>query len=208
MTQLIVSVEGVEIKRLLLTRERTTLGRKPGNDIMLDNVAVSGHHCVFDLRGPGNVFVEDLRSTNGTFINNVRLDKRHRLNDEDVISVVNFRIRFKAEQTDSSFSSQTGTLTLSASARQGMASRASFHVITGATAGLEVPLVKAVTTFGKPGLLVVAVSHRRTGFFVARVEGEQIPTLNGAPIGHDGVLLADHDVLDLGGTRMLFHLRV
>ena len=66
MPQLLVSVEGVQVKHLHLTKDRTTLGRKPGNDIVLDNAAVSGQHCVFELRGLADVYVEDLGSTNGT----------------------------------------------------------------------------------------------------------------------------------------------
>ena len=72
MPQLIASVEGVAVKRIYLTRDHTTLGRKAGNDIVLDNLAVSGNHCAFELRGLADVFVEDLGSTNGTLVNGVR----------------------------------------------------------------------------------------------------------------------------------------
>ena len=51
MPQLIASVEGVEIRHVYLTKDRTTLGRRPRNDIVLDNLAVSGEHCVFELEG-------------------------------------------------------------------------------------------------------------------------------------------------------------
>jgi hypothetical protein len=80
-------------------------------------------------------------------------------------------------------------------------------VLNGSSAGLEVPVVKAVTTFGKPGVTVVAVSHRRTGFFVAHLDGDVVPTLNGRVLGDDPVLLSDRDVLELAGTRMQFQLR-
>ena len=63
MPQLIASVEGVEIKHVYLQKDRTTLGRNSDNDIVLDNMLVSGHHCTFELRGLADVFVEDLRST-------------------------------------------------------------------------------------------------------------------------------------------------
>ena len=69
MPQLIASVEGVEIKHLYLQKDKTTLGRKPHNDIVFDNMVVSGEHCVFELRGIAEVFIEDLHSTNGTYIN-------------------------------------------------------------------------------------------------------------------------------------------
>ena len=85
MPQLIASVEGVEIRHVYLTKDRTTLGRRPRNDIVLDNLAVSGEHCVFELEGLANVFIEDLGSTNGTFVNNRKVTTRQQLHDGDVM---------------------------------------------------------------------------------------------------------------------------
>ena len=87
------------------------------------------------------------------------------------------------------------------------APHASFQVVSGTSAGLEVPVVKAVTTFGKPGACVVSVSHRRTGYFVGHLAGDERPQLNGQPLGDDPVLLSNHDVLELAGTKMLFQLK-
>jgi hypothetical protein len=67
--------------------------------------------------------------------------------------------------------------------------------------------VKAVTTFGKPGVSVVAVSHRRDGYYVAHLDGPNEPTLNGQPIGTRPVLLSDGDVLELASTKMVFLLK-
>jgi hypothetical protein len=88
-----------------------------------------------------------------------------------------------------------------------VALHASFRVLNGSSTGLEVPVVKAVTTFGKPGVTVVAVSHRRTGYFVAHLDGDVVPSLNGGRLGPDPVLLGAGDVLELAGTRMQFQLR-
>jgi hypothetical protein len=203
MPQLIASVEGVEIKHVYLTRDRTTLGRKAGNDIVLDNLAVSGTHCVFELHGLAEVFVEDLGSTNGTFVNNQRV-KRQQLHDEDVVAIGSFRIRYLQASGDSGFHSTTAMGIEPSALPAGV--HASFQVLNGSSTGLEVPVVKAVTTFGKPGVVVVAVSHRRSGYFVAHMDGDS-PMLNGVPIGADPVLLSNHDVLELAGTKMLFQLK-
>ena len=66
MPQLIMSIEGVEIKRVNLQKNRTTLGRKANNDIVLADMVVSGEHCAFMLEGLADVYVEDQKSTNGT----------------------------------------------------------------------------------------------------------------------------------------------
>ena len=205
MPQLIASVEGVEIKHVYLQKDRTTLGRNPDNDIVFDNMVVSGHHCVFQLHGLADVYIEDLKSTNGTYING-QMVKRQKLRDGEVIAIGNFRIQYLQESERPSGFSETTAMTLDP---QGVAARqphAIFRVLNGSSEGLEMPVVKAVTTFGKPGVSVVAVSHRRDGYYVAHLDGAAPPTLNGDPLRERPVLLSNHDVLELAGTRMLFEL--
>jgi pSer/pThr/pTyr-binding forkhead associated (FHA) protein len=202
MPQLIASVKGVEVKHVFLHKDRTTLGRKPGNDIVLDTMVVSGQHCAFDLVGVADVFLTDLASTNGTYVNDRMVKERVKLNDGDVIAIGPYRIKFlQASEEPSTFG---GTQALMTEPPQ---LHASFSVITGSSAGLEMPVVKAVTTFGKPGVSVVSVAHRRGGFFVTHLGGNNAPLLNGSAIGADPVQLADQDVLELAGTRMRFQLR-
>ena len=203
MPQLNVSVEGVEIRHVPLRKNRTTLGRLLDNDIVFDNMVVSGHHCAFEVQGVADVYVEDLHSTNGTCING-RMIKREQLHDGDVIAIGNFRIQYAAMSQPAE--ALNVTTAFQALPEATSAARARFQVVSGTSAGLEVPVVKAVTTFGKPGVAVIAVSHRRDGYYVACMEGGSQPTLNGGPIGVGGQLLSDNDVLELAGTRMLFRL--
>lgn len=205
MPQLIASVEGVEVKHVFLHKDRTTLGRKTSNDIVLDNLAVSGEHCVFELHGLAEVYIEDLRSTNGTFVNNRKVT-RQKLNDGDLIAIGRFRIQYLTASEQPSQYSETSAIKLDATGTPAQP-HASLQVLTGSSSGLEVPVVKAVTTFGKPGISVVAISHRRTGYYVAHLDGPEKPTLNGAPIDDDGTLLSNHDVLELAGTKLLFLLK-
>jgi hypothetical protein len=206
MPQLIASVEGVEIKHVYLQKDRTTLGRSPDNDIVLENMVVSGHHCVFELHGLADVIIEDLRSTNGTYING-KMVRRQKLNDGDVIAIGNFRVQYlAASERPSGFSPETMTMKFDGEGSPKLV-HAIFQVLNGSSAGLEMPVVKAVTTFGKPGVSVVAVSHRRDGYYVAHLDGASAPTLNGDAIGEAPVLLSNHDVLELAGTRMLFLLK-
>lgn len=205
MPQLIASVEGVEIKHVYLQKDRTTLGRAPDNDIVFDNLVVSGHHCVFELKGLAEVQVEDLGSTNGTYING-NMVKRQRLRDGDVIAIGNFRIHYKEATEHPSTFGETAAMKVAA---DGMTRtvHAVFQVLNGSSAGLEVPVVKAVTTFGKPGEAIVSVSHRREGYFIAHLDGATPPRLNGDAIGADPVMLSNHDVVEIAGTRMLFQLK-
>jgi pSer/pThr/pTyr-binding forkhead associated (FHA) protein len=199
MPQLIASVKGVEVKHVYLHKDRTTLGRKPGNDIVLDTMVVSGEHCAFDLVGVADVFLTDLGSTNGTYVNDRMVKQLH---DGDVIAIGPYRIRYlQASEAPSTFG---GTLSFTPDA---LHLHGVFTIETGTSAGLEVPVVKAVTTFGKPGVSVVSVAQRRGAYFVTHLGGANAPVLNGAVIGSDPIMLSDQDVLDLAGTRMRFQLR-
>jgi len=82
--------------------------------------------------------------------------------------------------------------------------KGAIKVLSGAAAGREVPLVKVVTTIGKPGVAVAAITKRPHGFVVAHVEGGNKPTLNGAAIGQEPVTLKNGDLLELAGTQMQF----
>jgi hypothetical protein len=202
MPQLIATVKGVEVKHVYLHKDRTTLGRKAGNDIILDTMVVSGTHCVFDLVGVADVFLEDMNSTNGTYVNDRMVKERTRLNDGDVIAIGPYRIKYlQASEEPSTFG---GT-------QQFMGDQpilqATFIIESGSSAGLEVPIVKAVTTFGKPGVSVVSVANRRGGYFVTFLGGTSAPLLNGTAMSGEPVHLSDQDVLELAGTRMRFQLR-
>lgn len=205
MPQLIVSVQGVDIKHVWITKDRTVLGRTPDNDIVLSNNAVSTHHCVFLLRGLADVVVEDLRSTNGTFVNNERVVEPTRLHDGDEIAISSFRIRYLSASDDTGFGA-TAVMQLGPDGQLPPQRTASFRVLTGTSQGLEMPVVKAVTTFGRPGVCVISVSHRRMGYFAAHLDGSQKPLLNGLPLGAEPVLLNSKDRLMIAGTELQFIL--
>ena len=83
MPRMIVSIDGVVIKEVQLTKERTTLGRRPYNDIVIDNLAVSGEHSAIHM-APNGVEIEDLGSTNGTYVN-AKAVKRQELRNGDTV---------------------------------------------------------------------------------------------------------------------------
>lgn len=85
MAKLIVSYEGTLLDEIDLTDERTTIGRKPHNDIQIEDVVVSGEHAVITTEDD-ETFIEDLKSTNGTYVNGKAI-KKHALEDGDVIEI-------------------------------------------------------------------------------------------------------------------------
>src|SRR5205085_2847500 len=229
MPKMIVSIDGVVIKEVQLTKDRTTLGRRPYNDIVIDNLAVSGEHAVLQLTG-NEVYLEDLNSTNGTYVNGKAV-KKQLLQNNDTVEIGKYKIKFINEAPGATFektmifkpgmvppmpakpaaapagapaSATAEGATKAPEAAGNAAASASIKVLSGAAAGREVPLVKVVTTIGKPGVAVAAITKRPHGFVVAHVEGGNRPTINGAAIGADPVTLKNGDLLELAGTQMQF----
>jgi pSer/pThr/pTyr-binding forkhead associated (FHA) protein len=95
MNKLVISLDGVVVREATISKEKTTLGRRPYNDIVIDNLAVSGEHAMFHLLG-SEVYIEDLKSTNGTYVNGAAI-KRHRLSHDEVIEVGKYKIKFLGE---------------------------------------------------------------------------------------------------------------
>lgn len=93
--KLILSMDGLVLKEIALSKERTTLGRKPDNDIHIDNLAVSGHHAVI-VTILNDSFLEDLHSTNGTLVNGRPVDK-HFLQNGDVVEIGKYKLKYVAE---------------------------------------------------------------------------------------------------------------
>jgi FHA domain len=229
MSKLVVSLDDVVIKEAQLTKDRTTLGRRPYNDIVIDNLAISGEHAVLQMVG-NDVYIEDLNSTNGTYINGKAI-KKQLLNSNDTVEIGKYKIRFLQSVTVSPPTSQSSHSTPSPAPSvsedfektrvipRGAAIPAaadpvsepptellpaSIKVLNGAAAGREVALTKVVTTIGKPGVQVASITKRPGGYVFAHVEGSLRPTINGVSLAADAVSLSHGDVIELAGTEMQF----
>jgi pSer/pThr/pTyr-binding forkhead associated (FHA) protein len=202
MPKMIVSIDGVVIKEVQLTKGRTSLGRRPYNDLVIDNLAVSGEHAAFLLEGD-TALVEDLNSTNGTYVNGKAI-RRQALAHGDLVEIGKYKIRFVGEGQDLSSAAPVAAPAPAQAAPAGDGPSASIEVLSGPAAGRTVPVVKVVTTLGKPGVAVASITRRHHGHALALVEGQVAPTLNGQPVGEEPVLLKDGDVIELAGTRMRF----
>lgn len=233
MPTLVISIDGAVIKEVQLTKERTTLGRRPYNDIVIDNLAVSGEHAVLSIVD-GAVIIEDLRSTNGTYVNGQPI-LRQTLNHGDLLDIGKYKIRFVQQQVSASSRSALAAIAAAVEATRpaplaedlpsqfstqtpsgfdhtlppsmaGLATRqAAIRMLNGNAAGREVPLVKVVTTLGKPGVAVASITQRHHGFVLAQLEGDALSLkLNGQEIGRRAMPLQHGDTVELAGTQMQF----
>jgi pSer/pThr/pTyr-binding forkhead associated (FHA) protein len=236
MGKLILSLDGATLAEYEMDKERYTIGRLPDNDIHIDNMAVSGHHALI-INILNDSFLEDLNSTNGTYVNG-KLVKKHALQDGDTITVGKHALKYQSgaaasgsdDDSEDEFEktmiirpgskSQPGSPSLDSvnkavagaggspvdpDAQKGLP-RAKLQVLSGAFAGKELELNKALTTLGRPGVQVAAITRRADGFFVVPVQGDsgKPPTVNDADVGSEGVKLKHNDVIELAGVKMGF----
>ena len=249
MARLVLSLDGQVMAEYNMNKERYTIGRLPDNDIRIDNAAVSGHHSLI-INILNDSFLEDLNSTNGTYVNG-KLIKKHALQHGDVITVGHHQLRFVEddEQQDefektmviqpsarpveklrtavnqsqaidgepapaaaaaaaaSAVASQAGKARVGADAPA--LKKAKLQVLSGAFAGRELEITKALTTLGRPGVQVAAITRRGEGYYIVHVDSgkaDDFPLVNGSPIGAQATKLSDNDVIQLAGVKMGFFL--
>jgi pSer/pThr/pTyr-binding forkhead associated (FHA) protein len=275
-------MDGLVLKEITLGKERTTIGRKPHNDIQIDNLAVSGEHAVI-VTILNDSFLEDLGSTNGTLVNGQPI-KKHFLQSNDVIELGKYKLKYindsagkttapqdfektmvlrpgaapkpggapapgpsmsqgvptvppaqpapamatsqpmkpaapttlpptlpPAPSTSQPMATSQAMPTMSTSqplsASQPIAAGgkvAAIQILSGANAGKEMELTKALTTLGKPGVQVAVITKRPQGYFITHVEGANFPILNGKLLDAQAHPLGDHDIVELAGVKMEF----
>jgi len=237
MGKLILTLDSQELAQYELEKERYTIGRLADNDIHIDNMAVSGHHALI-INILKDSFLEDLNSTNGTYVNG-KLIKKHALQEGDVITIGRHALKYVSGKPAAAAGdaddfektmiirpgtkSQTGVPSMDSvnkaiseaggapiadGAKAAALPRAKLQVLSGSFAGKELELNKALTTLGRPGVQVAAVTRRADGFFVVHVEsgqGQGFPTVNGNDIGAQALKLKDNDVIELAGVKMGFY---
>lgn len=276
MAKLILSLDGQLIKEFTLSKERTTIGRKPHNDIQIDNLAVSGEHAII-MTILNDSFLEDLGSTNGTLVNGQPV-KKHFLQSSDTIEIGKYKLKYMSEATANMSPAEfEKTMVLRAPAAaiqkqevrnltdtqtnlqatpsmndavanvQAVAAAAAMsttahvpatppmkpatmpvppaqpaasaaaapmaqgigtvQILSGPNAGKELPLLKPLTTLGKPGIQVAVIAKRPQGYFITHVEGANFPVVNGKTLDAQARQLGDHDIIELAGVKMEFFLK-
>jgi len=212
-----------------LSKERVSIGRHPDNDISLNDKAVSGRHAVV-ITILRDSFLEDLNSTNGTQVNGKQIAK-HPLSNGDTIGIGRNSLKYLSEavaseeddfektmilrpaQLGAAFESQVNKAAASAPGHEtpatGKPLLGKLRVASGANTGKELELTKALTTIGRPGVQVAAITRRADGYYIVHVGGTaggQHPLVNGQEIDAQARRLNNGDTIDLVGTKMTFLL--
>ena len=181
--KIIITSEGQFVREVELTKERVTIGRKPHNDIALDHRAVSSQHATITLM-LDDAILEDSSSTNGTLMNGERILRRKLING-DKVAIAIFELEYLA------------------TARKAV--RCGFvEVLNGAHAGKKISLSKPLTTVGKPGSAVVAITYAGGSYSASKIDSEGAPAVNGTLLAGGQLPLSHGDVIELDGTMMVF----
>lgn len=233
MAKLILSLDDNFISEYLLDKARTSIGRRPSNDIHIDNLAVSGEHAAI-LQVGDDYYMEDLASTNGTIVNDAIVE-RHLLQHADLIEIGKYTLKYispfiasspSLESSKADFQktiivrpaiAKTAIVLPEITALENVAPAllaetaatsitGKIQVLNGSSIGRELVLNKALTTLGKTGVQVAVITKRADGYFITHVEGQVFPILNGASTGVQAYALSDHDVIELAGVKMEFYL--
>jgi hypothetical protein len=225
--KLYVRKRGKPLGELDLSEGVTTIGRRPDNDIVLSDRAVSGRHACIELTG-GQATIQDLDSTNGTFVNGRRVTT-HSLRDGEIIAIGNYRLGFGGGETvvrDSSPPTQILRLDrpgmppglvdehstrrirqLRAAARQpGQAAGRpmALRIMSGCNQGRQLDLLGPVTALGEPGQEVVVFLRRDDELSIRQIHGDPGRVrVNDVALDVEAVPLRHDDMIHVGDLRML-----
>lgn len=214
MPTLKITLDGVDLKEIPLNKTRTTLGRRPYNDIVVDNLAVSGEHAVF-VRHPDGVEIQDLHSTNGTYLNGKAVVSA-RVGRDDLLEIGRYHMRVLPDPADGALTEASQAPVTAAAVMPpatapsptpaaATATAARIQVLNGPAAGKTMTLTKVVTTLGKPGVAVAAINHRSDSYTLTHVDGTPA-RVNGRALEGAPVALHPGDQIELAGTQMRFEL--
>jgi hypothetical protein len=207
MPRVVLTHEGAVLKEFPLNKERTTIGRKPHNDIQLDDPTVSGQHAAILMLQ--NAYVEDLNSTNGVILNGKKVTRRQ-LNHGDMIKIGRHELKFiddNAEEFEHTVIIQPEPRSAAAPAAE-PTKHYQVKILSGPKNGESINLVKPYTTLGSPGVQVAVVARRGKDYFLMPMSGTgergNPPKLNGQSIGANSQRLKEGDTIEVAGTQLEF----
>jgi hypothetical protein len=215
MAAIILAKEGSVLQRIPLLKERTTIGRRTYNDIVIDEAGVSAEHAVL-VFALGDLYFQDMGSTNGSRING-ELVQKHCLQDGDVIEMGRHTMQYRAYE-DALPSRQAGAeaqssddalwsitpIDLSQGDAQGFHRPAIIEILSGQYSGKKIPLTQPLTTIGHPHVQIAVLAKGGDGYSLTHVEGKTHPLVNGKSSGMATKALSDGDLIDLAGTKLRF----
>jgi pSer/pThr/pTyr-binding forkhead associated (FHA) protein len=232
MAKVLLKYKEAVVQEIVLEKELTTIGRKPDNDIVIDNQAVSGHHAQIKVEG-NEVVLEDLSSLNGTYVNSQKVSKTELYNDDVILIGVhtlqvfsdkhreidkkNFSVRGRSMDETMVIAPDDKKKILTAADKSIPEPVGGFLVIEGSTEQKEYELKERVSAIGKEDgsairlkgffapKLAALVNRRKEGYFITP-SGDKELKVNGKAIDrrYD---LKDGDIVEVGNLKLQFYIK-
>ena len=190
--KLVLSFGELVLRSVPINKPTISIGRRPHNEIALDDLTVSGEHALITVVD-GERLIRDLESRNGTVVNGLAIQSR-RLEHADLIEIGIYRLRYLVERR-------------ALHAPRSSASSAYLQWLTGEDPGREQSIDRPIVSVSG-GNQVAVVSRRKAGYFITHLEGLALPLVNGESIGLGSRALADGDLIELSGAMLRFRLRM
>lgn len=205
MGKVVIKHQGNLVGEVNLKLGDTKIGRKAGCDIVLNDVGVSGEHAIIKTVGLKST-IQDLDSTNGTFIENKRV-KVHELKHGESILVGNHTLIYRddanleppklgKQSTATPVAPQGQTTVLMAFAQ--------LLAVDGKDKGKRVPLIQEVVSINNPGKSPARINRTSEGYLLQASVGPGEPRINDKPVPPGGHLLEKGDVIEVAGTKFQF----
>jgi len=203
MARLIITHQGTVIKEYDLSKEKVTVGRKPSNDIILDDPTVSSVHAAF--LHMQHTYIEDLNSTNGVKLNGKPVNKRQ-LNHGDLVLIGQHEFKFIDDAVQDFESTVVIAPPVQASVETKKPVKASVVITRGAKEGESIALNKPYTKLGSASQVAVIARRGENYYLMPMTGGAQgdSPKLNGKQIGAESMLLSNADIIEVATTQLKF----
>jgi len=230
MAKIIIKLNDEVVDHIDLRQGDMKVGRKPGCEIVLDNLAVSGEHANIFTIGDDS-FIQDLGSTNGTYINNKRIAKHHLRNGDTVVigqhSLLYLQESARATERPSEDFAKTVVINpmaptstpatkpntapaevsvTSPPEKTNSSSAAALFVLDGRSSGRRIDITKSVTNLGKTGRPAGVIMRLPDGYALRAAGDQDVPRVNGRTVSEQGVKLRNGDIIEVAGTRLQFYL--
>jgi len=201
MGKLVVKFQGKIVAEVTLRLGDMKIGRKPGCEIVLNDPGVSGEHAVVKTVGLKST-IQDLDSTNGTFIENERVKQRE-LRHGETITIGQHTLIYRDDVTLSTpvmGNSAAGTRE-SLEKTTVLMAFAQLLAVDGPHKGKRLPLVKETVVIDNPGKNPARILRTADGYVLHAQVGPGEPRINDRPVPPGGQLLENGDIVEVAGTK-------
>jgi pSer/pThr/pTyr-binding forkhead associated (FHA) protein len=230
MAKIQIKFKDAVIKEVPITQVMLTIGRKPGNDVVIDNQAISGSHARI-VEENETYFIEDLNSLNGTFLNGQKVSK-YALKNGDIILIGNHTIEFMSEKPPEADAakpairgrSMNETMIMAPSDQKKILAATEkvdvlggFLIIEGSTEKKDYLLKDRITTIGKDDAALIRlkgffapkvaalVNRRKEGYFINPSSGKDLKINDQKVVQRYD--LKDGDIVEIGDLKMQFYIK-